>query len=63
MKKFKDYMREHDVVDTPDDLNERVVRLTNRLSNLTPSEVEDNKSVLIELQKVLEDLLTGVDAY
>jgi hypothetical protein len=64
MKRFSDFLKnEHDVVVSPDDIREKIVATTNRLSNLSISEVEDNKDVLIELQKVLEDILTGVDAY
>ena len=63
MKRFFDYINEHDVVVNPDDIRERLTRITNRLSNFAPSDVEDNKDVLIELQNVLEDLLTGVGSY
>lgn len=57
MKTFSEFMAEQNV---SEGLREHLVQIINRLSHLTPKDVEDSKDILLDLQKLLEDKLTGV---
>ncbi len=57
MKTFRQYMAETNV---SEGLREHLLQIINRLSHLTPKDVEESKDMLLDLQKLLEDKLTGV---
>lgn len=57
MKKFKEYLAEQQI---SVGLREFIVNVINRFSHLEPKDIEDSKDVLIDLQKLLDDKLTGI---
>ena len=59
MKSFQDYLREQDVIRTPVNARERLEDAIAMIYNMDPPELEDCKDLLLELQKVLDDRLTG----
>lgn len=58
MKRFSQYLREMEYVN--DDEREFLYRVLARLSHFGPKDIEHAKDMLIELQKMVEDKLTGV---
>ncbi len=58
MKSFQDFVVEQDRIG--EGLREFLLNTINRLSHLEPKDVEDAKDMLLDLQKLLEDKLTGV---
>lgn len=59
MMSFQDYLKEQDVLRTPVNARERIDDMIALVSNLSPSELEDSKDRLLELQQMLDDRLTG----
>lgn len=56
MKSFSEYMSDFD---GRENLRQQLVLMINRLSHLEPKDVEDAKDLLLDLQKMLDDKLTG----
>jgi hypothetical protein len=59
VKSFNDYLKEQDMVRTPTNPRESLDDAIALISNLTPAELEDSKDKLLELQQMLEDVLSG----
>ena len=57
MKTFSEFMADFEGTDN---LRRQIVQMVNRLSHLESRDVEDAKDVLLDLQKMLDDKLTGV---
>jgi hypothetical protein len=61
LKSFDQYVKEQEIVSTPHDprgVLENVIRF---LKNLEPKEISDCQDMLLELQKLLDNILSGSD--
>ena len=59
VKSFQDYLKEQDVIRNPENARERLEDAIVMIYNMEPPELEDCKDILLELQKILEQRLTG----
>lgn len=60
MKTWKQYIKESDSMGTPEDPRTMIDNLINVLSHFQPRDIEDTKDLLLDLQRMLDDKLTGV---
>jgi hypothetical protein len=56
MRSFHEFMADFEGTDN---LRRQIVQMINRLSHLEPRDVEDTKDLLLDLQKMVDDKLTG----
>ncbi len=59
MKTFMQYVREQEIVDTPADPRGTLKNIMGFIDNLEPKEIADCQDMLIELQQLLENILSG----
>lgn len=57
---WKQFLKEMDSFQSTDDPKTRVDDMIAYLSHFEPQHVEDTKDKLLELKKILDDILTGV---
>lgn len=55
MLTFKDFLQEENTIG----LRDHLIQIINRLSHLDSSDIEDSKELLLDLQKMLDEKLTG----
>lgn len=58
-KTFDDYVKEQEIIDTPSDPRGTLKDIMGFLNSLEPKDVADCKDLLIELQQVLDKIMTG----
>lgn len=59
MKKWKDYIKENEMLGSQEDPKTMIDNLINVLSHFQPKDVEDTKDLLLDLQRILDDKITG----
>ena len=59
MKTFAQYMREQIMLNVPSDPRTFIIQSMNRLSTLSPGEIADSQDVLLQLQRKINDILSG----
>lgn len=59
MKTFMQYVREQEIVNTPADPRGTLENIMGFLDHLEPKDIADCQDLLIELQQLLEKILSG----
>lgn len=59
MKTWNQYVEESDVSGISEDPRTMIDNLINVLSHFQPKDVEDTKDLLLDLQKMIDDKITG----
>jgi len=58
-KTFEDYVKEQEIITTPSDPRGTLEDIMGFLNSLEPKDVADCQDLLIELQKVLNSIMSG----
>jgi hypothetical protein len=61
LKSFEKYVQEQEIIDTPLDPRGKLERFLGFLSNLEPKDLADCQDLLLELQKLLDRIISGGD--
>ena len=59
MKKFKDYIKEQEIIQTPLQPRKTLTDVIGFVSALEPKDIADSKDKIIELKQILDEILAG----